>query len=334
MAEQRLKYIDSLRGLAIFTVVYSHILIFCMSPYPESFIITFLRLFYLNGFFFISGYLFYKPLYTFTNKKVANILIKKTKQVLLPTLIWGIIYWYTHGIDMFIAIFDTAKMGYWFTFVLYEMFILFAFLMWLLCCFKCKKWMETVLFIAILIVGLAVFRLCNLKTNSLALISAFNFFFYLPMFILGILSKKYHEAFHKLLNSKIYVTLLFCVVMANFVIKIPSILVTISIVLLLFCVSFQIEKFRALFYQKGVGKIMLILGNYSMEIYFIHYFLIFKLPTSVSDYFSSLAISNRCLSFPEFIIIGSIAMGICLGAIVIAKMLRRIPYVNSLALGK
>ena len=58
--KERLLYIDVLRGIAILTVVYSHILLFCVGYSETSFVTDLLRKYFLNGFFFLSGFMAYK----------------------------------------------------------------------------------------------------------------------------------------------------------------------------------------------------------------------------------------------------------------------------------
>lgn len=330
MPTQRLNYIDALRGGAIFTVVYSHILIFCMTSYPESFVIRLLRLFYLNAFFFISGYLFYKPTETFNKEKVKRILIKKTTKILIPTIVMASIYWYSYGISMFTAIFDQAKMGYWFTFVLYEMFLLLTCVMAIL---NHKK-AETGILAILGITSFVAFRIGDFESSVMELLSAFNFLFYFPLFVLGMLGKKYDSKFQRLLDSKISFAFMFFMVMGSFVIKIPSFLVSVTIVLLSFGFGHRIEVTSPNFYRKGIGRILSLMGRFSLEIYLIHYFLLFEMPNFLSGYFSELSMSCRNVSFPEFLVVGSVALTICFGAITIAKILRKIPYVGSVLLGK
>lgn len=334
MASQRLQYIDALRGIAIFIVVYSHILIFCMPPYPESFIVKFLRLFYLNGFFFISGYLFYKPIETFTRRKLKDILFKKTTMILIPTLVVGSVYWYSHGIEMLIAIFDEAKMGYWFTFVLYEMFLVLTVLMWIFNQFKVKKIIELSILLILFLTSFVIFRFFELRSDLLGLISAFNFMFYLPIFVLGMLCKLYNPYFNKILNSRICLAVTFLLVFVSFIIKIPSFITSIAIVILAFAVCHKIEDSTPVFFEKGCGKYLSLFGTFSMEIYFLHYFLLFEVPQSLSSYLTELSTSHRSVSFPEFLIVGTIAACICIGSIAIAKFIHYIPYIRNLALGK
>lgn len=331
----RQRYIDILRGLAIFTVVYSHILIFCMIDYPESFIIELLRLFYLNGFFFISGYLFYKPIGTFSNDKLKEILQKKTSLILVPTLTMGFLYYHTHGIEMFNAIFDTTKMGYWFTFVLYEMFIMVAFLMWVFNNFRSRKYIELAVLLILMAGAFFIFRFSYTESNLMGLISAYNFLYYLPMFILGMLCRKYNESFYAILNIKLALTILFFIVMLSFFVTIPSFITSIAIVFMAFGLGLQIDAISdGIFYRSWIGRCLLLLGNYSMEIYFIHYFLLFEMPISISEYFFNISGSYYSLSFPEFIVVGSVAVGISLTCVAMARFLRIVPYMGKLLLGK
>lgn len=76
------------------------------------------------------------------------------------------------------------------------------------------------------------------------------------------------------------------------------------------------------------------MGRFSLEIYLIHYFLLFEMPNFLSGYFSELSMSCRNVSFPVFLVVGSVALSICFGAITIAKILSKIPYVGSVLLGK
>lgn len=331
----RIQYIDALRGVAILTVVYSHILIFCMVHYPQSFITELLRLFYLNGFFFISGYLFYKPINTFTTKRVKDILSKKTILILIPTIVFGTAYFISHGIGMTVAIFDEAKMGYWFTFVLYEMFIIAILLMFVFNKIKYRKLLELPLLIVISVLSFCLVRFGSNEVWALRIFSPYNFMFYLPMFVLGMLCKKFNLQFQRLLASRVALAVLFCLVLLSFYIRIPSFIISVSIVFFAFCFGYQTQKSTPGFFEQNViGRYLSLFGRYSMEIYFIHYFLLFELPVGLSEYFARLSVSNRSLSFPEFIVVGTLATIICFASIAIAVFLRRIPYVGKLALGK
>lgn len=87
--KERLLYIDVLRGIAILTVVYSHILLFCVGYSETSFMTDLLRKYFLNAFFFLSGFMAYKksPSLTLYQTGYFHELWKKVKQLLIPTLL-------------------------------------------------------------------------------------------------------------------------------------------------------------------------------------------------------------------------------------------------------
>lgn len=60
----RLKYRDCLRGAAMFMVVYSHSMSFCLTGYAPSPLGAWMRAVMLPLFFFISGYVSYKAVPT------------------------------------------------------------------------------------------------------------------------------------------------------------------------------------------------------------------------------------------------------------------------------
>ena len=92
--KERLLYIDVLRGIAILTVVYSHILLFCVGYSETSFMTDLLRKYFLNAFFFLSGFMAYKksPSLTLYQTGYFHELWKKVKQLLIPTLVSGGLY--------------------------------------------------------------------------------------------------------------------------------------------------------------------------------------------------------------------------------------------------
>jgi hypothetical protein len=77
---------------------------------------------------------------------------------------------------------------------------------------------------------------------------------------------------------------------------------------------------------------MRFIGNNTIEIYFIHYFLLFTLPTIVGSYLTSL-IGGR-VSFIELLIVGFVDVIICIGSVVSARMIKSLPYLSQLFFGR
>ena len=133
--KKRLDWIDYLKGLAILTVVFLH----SFNGYDTNntttgIILKYITSFHMALFFSISGYLY--------NKKIKNYkvqIIKKTKTLVLPYIVYGVFVGFIlenvrviirgHEFDIFLTISKllTLKISYlasWFLIVLFETYLL------------------------------------------------------------------------------------------------------------------------------------------------------------------------------------------------------------------
>ena len=117
MAKQRIEYIDAMRGFTMILVVYSHICHFCFGDSLLGFNAVFF-LFRLPSFFFISGWLFE----TMARKPFWKVARRKMMVQLVPTFIF--LFLLAPPPEFFHQL-GALKGGYWFTFVLFEFFILY-----------------------------------------------------------------------------------------------------------------------------------------------------------------------------------------------------------------
>ena len=127
MAKQRIEYIDAMRGFTMILVVYSHICHFCFGDSLLGFNAVFF-LFRLPCFFFISGWLFE----TMARKPFWKVARRKMMVQLVPTFIF--LFLLAPPPEFFHQL-GAVKGGYWFTFVLFEFFILY-----MLAVRLCRKW--------------------------------------------------------------------------------------------------------------------------------------------------------------------------------------------------
>ena len=117
MAKQRIAYIDAMRGFTMILVVFAHVCYFCLDGPKMGYNAIFI-LFRLPCFFMISGWLF-EPIARNPFKTVAG---HKAMVQLLPTFIFLLLL---APPPEFFHQLGTLKGGYWFTFVLFEYFILY-----------------------------------------------------------------------------------------------------------------------------------------------------------------------------------------------------------------
>lgn len=117
MARQRIEYIDAMRGFTMILVVFSHICHFCLGDSTMGFNRIFF-LFRLPCFFFISGWLF-EPVAS--RPFLPNVRHKFMVQI-VPTFIFLLLL---APPPEFFHQLGTLKGGYWFTFALFEFFLLY-----------------------------------------------------------------------------------------------------------------------------------------------------------------------------------------------------------------
>ena len=117
MVAKRIAYIDAMRGFTMILVVYSHICGFCLGDTQMGYNDVFF-LFRLPCFFFISGWLF-EPVSQRPFKQIAR---KKFMVQIVPTFIFLLLL---APPPLFFSQLGATKGGYWFTFALFEFFLLY-----------------------------------------------------------------------------------------------------------------------------------------------------------------------------------------------------------------
>ena len=179
MATQRIEYIDAMRGFTMILVVYSHICHFCLGDSLLGFNGTFF-LFRLPCFFMLSGWLF-EPVAQ--RPFMANVRHKFMVQI-VPTFIFLLLL---APPPEFFHQLGALKGGYWFTFVLFEFFILYMLIIRL--GKRWAPWVALVIVIASFIyaryynsiqssaVGIQVWMVNGLGFMSVALWRFFLFFY-------------------------------------------------------------------------------------------------------------------------------------------------------------
>ena len=121
--KNRIGYIDALRGMTMILVVYFHIAAYGFGSYELGYN-DIIERFRMPTFFFISGWLFYKAGRIWNGQAIINTIRKKFMIQIIPTVFFMLLY-----LTMFnlldIGSFGSDKKGYWFTFVLFEYFVIY-----------------------------------------------------------------------------------------------------------------------------------------------------------------------------------------------------------------
>lgn len=161
MEQKRLLFLDTMRGFALFSVIYSHIILFWGNFQYDTWLNHYFCVFQMPLFFFVSGFLSYSP--TLTSKKLEKGLLKKIISQVLPALIILLPMSYIFGNGYANALSDSGKMGYWFTISLAETFLIFTLLTLIFSRFGAKKLALIYILTAVII---TVFMMALVMTNT------------------------------------------------------------------------------------------------------------------------------------------------------------------------
>ena len=119
---KRIEYIDAMRGVTMFLVVLAHSAAFCFGGLDGNIFIQVFQSFRMPLFFFISGFVFFKSERFWSGKECYNFMKKKFSVQIISPLLFLLAYTYVFRLDFCTGIQTPMKMGYWFTFTLFEFY--------------------------------------------------------------------------------------------------------------------------------------------------------------------------------------------------------------------
>ena len=337
MAKQRIEYIDAMRGFTMILVVFAHVCHFCFGDSRMGYNAVFI-LFRLPCFFMLSGWLF-EPI---SRNPFMTVAKHKAMVQLVPTFIFLLLL---APPPEFFHQLGAMKGGYWFTFVLFEFFILYMLIV------RVGKHWTLILALTITIASFIYARYYDsmksssegyllLIINALGFLSVTTWRFFL-FFYIGTWIRRHFEAFIRW-TSKPAVMILLCA--AFFLIASTS-----------HRDNIWFEMFR--YYAGGVSGMIMIftffrflytsaiiphpsslfhlpssmlqyVGKRTLDIYLLHYFF---LPRFLMDYAPQLqAYDSRLL---EFIVIMIISLTILVLCLITSYVIRLSPFLGHYLFG-
>lgn len=306
----RLNYLDYLKAFAIITVIIYHMGL-NTDPIMQALIHTQMPIFFL-----VSGYLTYKEKYNPLNNT-----IKRAKQLILPLLCCGLGLALLKDINYFTLLQTQGKKGYWFLLTLFEV-SLFYNISFPIRKKICNEWRWTIdVIIIVLLMGIR-FILPESLIEGLELRSLSKFY---PMFILGVYLKEYPFIISYIRKwNFIFIPLL----IYYFCIKAPheNLLLYYIVQVTQGCIGGLFTWYIFMIYENNIPlkNIWSYIGQHSLEIYLIHFFLLFPAKQiMVTPYFATNLILAIILS-------GSVI----LATLLVCKVLESIHIIGSLFLGK
>ena len=319
MGKQRIGYIDAMRGFTMILVVFAHVCHFCLGDSKMGYNAIFI-LFRLPCFFMLSGWLF-EPASKNSFMTVAR---HKAMVQLVPTFIFLLLL---APPPEFFHQLGALKGGYWFTFVLFEFFILYMLIVRI-----GKRWTPILAF-AITIASFFYARYYDsIKSSSegwqLMLIDVLGFLSVTTwrlflFFYIGAWMRRHFDAFIRWTNKPI-VILLICAVffliastshknnlwfeMFRYYVGGVSGMIMIFTLFRLLYTSPIIHHSSSIFHHPS--SILKYVGTRTLDIYLLHYFF---LPRFLMAYASQLqAYDSRLLEFVVIMVISLIILVLCL----------------------
>lgn len=347
--QSRLKYFDILKGWAIFFVVMGHVLTMCIREIDSCFLFKFVGKVHMPIFFFISGYFSFKS----ENNKIKLPSIKsRFIQLIIPAVIVGAIWiWYFPHSKLQSPInptfdgfyFNSWKNGYWFTFCLFEIIILYTLIVTITNKIKSNySFIITAIIIEIILIILTQ-QIIPQPIISLLSIDLTTLFF--PIFTVGVLAKKHKKTAEYIINNNTLYTLsllLFSITLYLVVYfwEFPSIstigllglriLLHISLIIAIINIVKHYEnKAEKSLIGRKVNSFWSLLGRESLSIYLLHYFFLFPLGSLKP------ILENMGLGFiPTFITSATIATIIILVVLAVNFVISKSNILALLILGK
>lgn len=332
MQNKRIEYIDAMRGFTMILVVYSHIITIGYGisfPTWNNFFIHFR----MPLFFFISGWVLYKANRTWDFFSTINFLRKKFIIQIIPTVFFLLIYIYLFDKVGFAAL-GVFKEGYWFTYTLFEYFLLYG--IFAFTWFSIFKKESLILDFIIIFFALSIYLLSTLTIGSddstfkkiIDVIGLYQwrYFFF---FITGIIIKKHYEHFVKTMDNKYFsafviLSLAGMLIFSDLLVKLPG-GGTIDFILYgllgIFVVLTYFRKNKELFERdKLFGRCLQYIGRRTLDIYLLHYFFLPDKFTVLGDFFS-----HYNIKILEFFVSSILALMVIIICLIVSNIIRLSP---------
>lgn len=351
----RLEWLDAMRGLTMILVVAYHVaqMSFGLSEKTSS-SLPFFVLFRMPLFFFVSGFLAYKASFEWTWPNALRLTWKKIKIQVLPALVFLCVFIILRRPEFWgsfeYCMKSPTKGGYWFTWVLLHMFIIY----YLTCMvqelvnskFKIENsrgrhWVIWVLFVVSLIVYETLYQPSisyhkDLFFRYSSLVKTMNF---LPFFLFGNLVHRYWDQAQKVADSSWFypiLTLVAFLACADIFrwhfcrfewTNLPR---TIAMFTLLSMVVIFFRNYQSWFTQERfIGRTLQYIGVRTLDVYLLHYILLPRLP-QVGQWLNQ----NRPNFVLEVVTSFSVALVVIAFCLLISQILRISPLFRQYLFGR
>ena len=299
----RLSWLDALRGFTMILVVANHIsLNSFLEDWKKSAALSFLMLFRMPLFFFVSGFLSYKASQVWNRHECSQLLLKKMRVQLIPTAFFFLLFCllmnknFLSTVETYLM--NNMKGGYWFTLVLLWMFVVYYLFAWVESKLSLPSWLPITL---LFLLSMACYETCYLPklfpwaeghrhggVEWMNALSLSRLMMYLPFFVAGNIVRRYWSRVEQLMDSRWFFPLLLAITLAAAVeyIKLhtlrmawANIPATIAKFGMIGVVVMVFRHYQDYFNDSTrVGRMLQSIGRRTLDIYLLHYFFFPHLP--------------------------------------------------------
>lgn len=340
-----------MRGLTMILVVAYHVAQMSFGINEKtSASLPFLVLFRMPLFFFVSGFLAYKADFQWTWPNALSLTWKKMKIQVLPTVVFLCAFIVLRRPEftgaMEYALKSPTKMGYWFTWVLLHMFIIY----YITCTTqhyvreKSEKWNHAVIW-GMFVVSLVVYETLYLPGldyykhpffRYTSLIKTLNF---LPFFLFGNLVRRHWDKMQRVADSSWFfplLTLTAFIACADIFrwhtcrMEWTNLPRTVAMFSLLTLVVMFFRHYESWFTdERPVGHALQYIGVRTLDVYLLHYILLPKLP-QVGTWFNQ----NQPNFVLELAVSVAVALMVIAFCLLVSQVLRISPLFRQYLFGR
>lgn len=345
--KQRMEWLDAMRGFTMILVVAHHICSISIGlQYKEMTSFPFLVLLRMPLFFFISGFLAYSVKRVWNAKATGRAILKKISIQLIPTLVFLSVFCIIRQKGHFFDVMQhdlllPYKAGYWFTWTLLHMFIIYYIFAYFelritrMLHYRIPQWLPIIL----LWIGAALWyesnyipRWYKVPKGDFVNIMSFNQIgLYFCFFVTGNIVRRYWTRIQQLFDSGWFFVLLVIVCLfcsADFLkwhnlrmewANLPRTLAIFSMI----GITLMYFRSHAQFFSKQTrtGRVLQYIGTRTLDIYLIHYIFLPVLPVLrpfIRDFKPGI--------MPELFVSISLAIPVIALCLLVSSVLRTSPF--------
>ncbi len=323
---QRIGYIDALRGFTMFLVVLEHVASLCWGIVGKGISIhDYLVQVRMPLFFFISGFVLYKPDVVWNGRHIVGFFKKKIPVQLVSPFIFFALFLHVKGIPLADGVMDMHKAGYWFTLALLEFFVIYAIVRY---CVR-SRWSAIIL----VAIGLVLYWFCwprmtsgNQTVDNVFLLLSVPHWRFFIFLVLGTLVREHFDQVQRWLDGKwllpVCIAIYLIVNIMGDVLPVKAIPIRLLLSLAGLVVVLAFFRNRQAWFSRDtkLGRTMQYVGRRTLDIYLIHYFLV---PTGLSFI---TVFSDHPMPIIEALASSVIAVAIIAGSLLVSEIIRLSPW--------